>query len=195
MMSTLESILVDGRLGPIALGFAEDSVRDVLGEPDDVSLKSSPKILRYGSLELAFFRGEMENLPALKSIHVYFDRPEPLPAQVMLDGWWPSNETSPAEFRRQLETLGIPLHGSIHGEMDHHLATNTGARITFDGDRLQSIHRSSPRSETRQITVAVPKDEVEIIGQLAKQSNLSVSALCSRWISEQVNAHSKIGTA
>jgi hypothetical protein len=195
MMSTLESILVDGRLGPIALGSAEDSMRDLLGEPDDVSLKSSPKILRYGNLELAFFRGEMENHPALKSIHVYFDRPDPLPAQVTLDGWWPSNATSPAEFRRQLETLGIPLNGSVSGDMNQHLVTNTGARITFDDDRLHSIHRSSPRSETRQITVVVPKDEVEIIGQLARQSNLSVAALCSRWISEQVNAHSKVGTA
>jgi hypothetical protein len=194
-MSTLETLLVHGQLGPIALGLAEDSVRDLLGEPDDVSVKTSPKIVRYGSLELAFFRGEMDRLPTLKSIHVYFDRPDPLPAQVSMDGWWPSNKTSPDEFRRQFATLGIPLHGLVGGSPDEHLATNTGTRITFVDDRLHSIHRSSPRSETRQITVVVLKDEVEIIGQLARQSNLSVAALCSRWISEQVNAHSKIGTA
>ncbi len=55
-MATLKEFFQTGQLGPIGLGLTPFEVQERLGDPDDESKKKNPLILRYGNVELCFWR-------------------------------------------------------------------------------------------------------------------------------------------
>ncbi len=194
-MSTLHEFLETGRLGGIGVDFSQEMVRERWGDPDDVSIQKNPAIWKYGTLQLSFHRGRSESQAGLKSLHLAFDSAENPPGQLAIQGWWPSSETSVEEFRRHLAELGIAVQSRVDSWPSTHLILTSGARVTFVGERLQSLHWTSRKEpQAKQVTVFVPTSELELISKLADESKLTVSALCSKWISEHLSELSKVGS-
>jgi len=194
-MSTILDFLIEGRLADIAGGDSEADVRERLGDPDDIAVQSNPTIWKYGPIQLAFLRGRSDPGSTLKSIYIAFDTGEPLPERVRVEGWWPNSDTTPQAFRAGLEGSPIRVVREIESPPNRYLVLSTGDRATFVGDRLHSLNWSS-RSEApaKQVTVTISSSDLEAIRKIASESKLSLSALCSKWISEHVGELCKAGS-
>ena len=192
-MSTLGEYLEFGRLGAVGGDVSEEMVREHWGEPDDISVQTNPAIWKYGPVQLSFYKGRSDSEPTLKSLQLRFDPNGSLPDRLVIEGWWPSPETSLIEFREQIAREGIDSHSKVDSPPRTHLALASGARATFNDDRLQSIQWTSRREpQAKQVTVFVPTPDLERISKIASDSKLSVSSLCSKWISEHLNELSSL---
>lgn len=72
LMASLDEFLTTGRLGEIAVGASKDFVRQLLGEPEDVSTQRNPELWKYGAIQLGFHKGKGAKLAALHFIGLYF---------------------------------------------------------------------------------------------------------------------------
>jgi hypothetical protein len=73
------------------------------------------------------------------------------------------------------------------------LVLESAVRVTFDEDLLYSIGYSEKReTETRQLTVKVRREDLELIQKWAKGRGVSASDLCSEWIKDQVSNLEKV---
>ena len=105
-MASCVDFLRTGSLGSLSCGMSQDQVRNLLGEPEAVSTQRHPRIWKYGSLELTFYRLPDGPNPFLISISLYFHTPtSKLPDSLQLTGWSPSQETTLAEVREFLDVL------------------------------------------------------------------------------------------
>src|SRR3954451_12989552 len=83
-MATLAQFLKTGSLGPVVLGMDPFEVVEQIGEPDEESRKKNPLILKYGSLQLTFWKNGPKS--QLRDIVLTFlPRFEPPPPSVALD--------------------------------------------------------------------------------------------------------------
>src|SRR5690349_11154714 len=99
-MATLEQFLRTGQLGPLALGMTTADVTAVLGEPQQVSRKSNPLLVKYGGLQLTFSRQRADRVFRMNQLGIYFQpEPEPLPASVRPEDIPPGVAPSEREFR------------------------------------------------------------------------------------------------
>ncbi len=190
-MASLVEFLRSGRFGPLATGMSRNTVRDLLGEPTDHSLRTSPEIGKYGSLQLGFSRRSDGGEPVLASIHLAFQTPDlDLPEALEIDeDWVPSGETSRDECRSHLDSVGIPIIGGVATGPDQHFILKSSVRVTFDRGRLHHISYTARREpDNKQLSVTIPKADLEAIGREARARGVSVSALCSQWIVERVSS-------
>jgi hypothetical protein len=195
-MSTFRDFLSEGRLGEIVGGVSEEFVRERLGEPEDISVQTNPTTWKYGPLQFAFLRGRTDAQPTLKSIHVACDSDEPLPQGVDVQGWWPTSETTPESFRSESEKVGMRVVHDVDSPPNKYLILATGDRITFVDGRLHSLDWTSRKEpQYKQVSLSIPKSELDVISKIASETKVSVSALCSKWISEHVSELCKAGSA
>jgi hypothetical protein len=189
-MSSLIDFLWTGRLGPLAEGQTAQEVRDLLGEPEDVSGRGSPQLWKYGSLQVSFFRTSRDEMPFVVSIALYFrDDEESPPAGLGLTGWYPQVGCTYEEVRDQLEARGIAVGGGVTSGENKHLIVGPGVRITFQDDRLDSVQYHSHREPShKQLSISIPRELLESIRQEARLLGISPSSLCSTWVEERARS-------
>lgn len=139
--TSLKDFLTSGHLGAITLGMTQEEVRDVLGEPEAMSLPDlEPAVIwKYGSLEVTFFPEEGLHLIAFKLNDVLR-----LPRTLTVLGYMPTPRTSLQEFRDYLHTNGIDCHlyPALTFDWQVGLIVGIGATVVFglDPDRIEGIH-------------------------------------------------------
>jgi len=187
-MVSFVDFLRTGHLGSLSCEMSQAQVRDLLGEPDAVSSQKHPRIWKYGSLELSFYQPPDGASPFLVSISLYFHTPGSRPPDsVELIGWSPSHETTFEEFRAFLDRSAIRIDGGVASGPHQHLVLACGVRVTFDEGRLYGVGYTLRREpEMKQVTITIPRADLEAIHHQAASLGTSVSKLCSRWIVESV---------
>ncbi len=151
-MSTFYNFIKKGTLGSITLGVTKSFVQEYLGNPEDVSLSRKPIILKYGSLQMTFYRDKNKNEAVLDSINIYFDEEVRLPEILSHQEWFPKVKMSKDEFFEKLTEIGIKLE-----EDKQH---------TFNG--LQKGYRS----EAGVIVVFSSKEKLETLASVSLISKL-----------------------
>lgn len=106
-MSSFMKFIQTGLLGEISLALKRDTVEGLLGEPQDISVSSSPYILKYGSLQLSFSSNDPH--ATLQSIHLYFDEIVEFPHGLQLEGWLPNKGISAEEFLVHAKHFNVVL--------------------------------------------------------------------------------------
>ncbi len=186
-MPSIDDFLRSGHLGVLSAGMSMDQVRQLVGEPESVSVLKNPMIWKYGSLQLVFSKLPYDSDPALISIVLYFHNPaERPPVALALNGWIPSGETTDLEFRVHLEEVGIRVRGEVTTEPAQHLILESADRVTFDEGRLYSIGYTAKREpKFKQYTINIWSSDLEALRREAAIHGISIAALCSRWIEER----------
>jgi hypothetical protein len=102
-----------------------------------------------------------------------------------------------ADVREFLAQVGFQASAVVEGEDTNYFILPSGARITFDDQKIHSIifTKRTATQPTKQISVSIPKETWKQLKTLARQSNQSVSELCSDWITQRTNGlqHDAIG--
>jgi hypothetical protein len=98
-----------GILGEITLGVSISSVQEYLGSPEDVSISRKPIILKYGSLQMAFYREKGRDEAILDSINICFDEEVRLPKKLAIQERFPKLKMCRGEFLEKLDGIGIKL--------------------------------------------------------------------------------------
>jgi hypothetical protein len=189
-MATLRQLLKNGELGPIHAGMTQPEVIALLGPPMDESVSRHPQGFKYGGLQLTFLSRSRNTDRVLAHIGLYFRPcPEPIPASTQLEDFNATPETTMAEVQQFLKKLGLSEYAVVEGEDANYLIMPSSARITFEGQKLHSIHYAAPRSGSarKQISVSVSTDTWDQLKALARQSNRKVAELCAEWIAERAN--------
>jgi hypothetical protein len=186
-VATLDEFLTTGRLGPLAEGQSAQEVRDLLGEPEDVSGRGSPELWKYGALQVGFFRTSRDEMPFVASLALYFRlADEALPEQLGLTGWYPQIGCTYEQVRDHLRAVGIGSGGGVASGPDKSLLVGPGVRITFRKDIIDSIQFYSYREPShKQLTISIPRAVLERIRLEARASGVSASSLCSKWVEER----------
>jgi hypothetical protein len=196
-MPTLADFLMTGKLGRIAAGLSKDEVRQILGDPADVSVQKNPEIWKYGALQLGFL-SERDATPAsLSYIGLYFRRAEEaIPEALAMTGWMPTQKTTLQEMRHYLTASNGVTGESVVRESDGDLVIeNSGVRLCFDEGKLHSINFAAPgKTQRRQISILIPENILEVIRQEAAERKVSVSALCAQWIKDHAMNLCRTGT-
>jgi hypothetical protein len=197
MMAAIDEFLKTARLGEIATGISKEDVRGLLGDPEDVSVQKNPEIWKYGALQLTFYKDSQESEPHLAAINLYFNNPkDPIPAALSLTGWLPTGETSVQDFRDHLTDADLQVDFRAPSASHDHVVLPSGVRVTFDEGRLHSVHYSAKHErEVKQLTVSIPRKDLEILRKEAASRRISMSALCSEWIKEHISNLQKIGSS
>ncbi len=186
-MSTLKQFLLTGRLDDLVCGDDEATLLERLGEADRKSVSSNPIILVYGDLELAFFKPKSEANARLKMIEIHVDRGDGLPRQLTIEGWWPTGEETVDEFRDWLTVNEIPIHRTVQSPPQIYLVLTSGARVTFHDNQLVGFSWTARgKTQSKQLAISVSRDEYSYLQRIAKDSHISVPAMCSRWIAQQL---------
>jgi hypothetical protein len=189
-MATLRQFLQNGELGAIRPGMTRAEVIAVLRQPQDESVTRHPQILKYGSLQLTFVRQPGHEELVLVQIGLYFHPcSEAIPAPVQLTDFHPTGETTLAEVREVLTSLGLEEASAVEGEDTSYLIMPSGARITFDGQKMHSISFAAPRPvrARKQVSLSVSTNTWSQLTALARQANRSVGDLCSEWITQRAD--------
>jgi hypothetical protein len=187
-MATLADFLLTGKLGRIATGVSKEFVREILGDPEDVSVQKNPEVWKYGALQLGFFRGQDDDQTYLAFIGLYYHgADDPVPEALGLTGWMPSRETTPQVIRDYLATFNGVTGAIAFRESDGDLVMeNSGVVIVFDEGKLDKIVFTAPaKMPHRQVSVSIPEDTLQIIRCEAARRKVSVSSLCAQWIKER----------
>jgi hypothetical protein len=192
-MSTLREFLQTGSLGAIRLGASPEFVRNVLGNPAQVSVARNPEVWEYGALSLSFLKPQKDAEPKLVFILLGFhDVTKSLPQGLAWSGPLPPAELPFLEFLKLVEGVGLLQGRDFEVRMSGHhqsLQATSGVQVTFADDRLLSMqYAGHSRRQVRQVSMELPNDIYESIRQRAIEEKTSVSALCSRWVSEHVGS-------
>jgi hypothetical protein len=188
-MASLDEFLKTGRLGPLDLGTTKETVRRILGEPDDISVKKNPEIWKYGALQLVFYQSPHADEPGLSAINLYFHDPaSSIPDRLGLTGWQPTSEAGIEAFRDYITGYDPEVYNQAPSLQDIIVSLDSRLRVTFNEGRLYGIHSPSKKEpEGKQFTIFVPKDVLEVMRQEASEHGISMSALCTRWIREKAS--------
>jgi hypothetical protein len=188
-MASVDEFLKTGRLGPLDVGITKEAVRGILGEPEDVSVKKNPEIWKYGALQLVFYRGSHSDDPVLSTINLFFHDPaSSIPDRLGLTGWQPTSETGIEAFREYITAYDPQVYEQAPPSQDIIVSLDSGVQVTFHEGRLYGIHsRPKNEPEVKQLTIFVPKDDLDALRKEASEHRISVSALCTQWIQERAS--------
>ena len=98
-------------------------------------------------------------------------------------------ETTLAQVREFLNRVGLKEVMAVEEDESNYLLLPSGARITFDGQKLWSINIATPApAPTRkQIAVSLSAATWNKLRIRAQQSHQSVAELCAEWITQRAN--------
>jgi hypothetical protein len=143
-MATLEHFLKTGQLDPIRLGMTPFEVASLLGDPQEESRKKNPLLLKYGGLQLTFWKKAGQSPSRLAEIAIYYQPSfEPLP--LMLMDWNPTEPPTEAQFLSYLDSICCLPVQKIVGGSDGHLTMPSGVRATFSDAKLHSLQLAQRR--------------------------------------------------
>ena len=138
-MATLEEFLRTGHLGPLILGTSPQNVIDALGDPDDISRKSNPLLLRYGNVHLVFWKPKNAK-QELREISVDFEiNADPLPPSLAFADWDASMPPTEHRFRDFIRTVdNLPIQ-SVERAMSREMVFPSGITARFQDEMLVSL--------------------------------------------------------
>lgn len=147
-MTSIIEFVKTGKLGSISLDVTKNNVEKFLGKPDDVSISRKPTILKYGALQLAFYKESILKDEILNSIHLYFDDDKiTFPDALKLEGWIPSQKTDQMEFLELLRSNNVEAIEDIqHTFKNLQVGYKSVANVVIvfnveaNQDKLVSIH-------------------------------------------------------
>ena len=161
-MTTLKAFLDTGHLGPLILGLAPNDVIAELGDPDDTSKKANPLQLKYGALQLVFWRSQREasSPHQLREIVLSFlPRVEPLPEVVAFSDFNCEKTPTERDFRAYMhDAHSLPVH-LVDGESGRQYVYLSGVTVLFTDSLLHSIRLT--QRETKESSPTPLSDERE----------------------------------
>lgn len=141
-MATLAQFLKTGSLGPVVLGMNPFEVVEQIGDPDEESQKKNPLTLKYGSLQLVFWRHGSSKSQLRDIILNFLPKFERLPPPVALKDFRPGRpDDKPTEsyFRKFIRQSGnFPVHLTEH-ESGRQMVFLSGVVVDFMDGFLNSI--------------------------------------------------------
>lgn len=161
MMVDLTELLVDHRIGSVGLGDSTEDVVRAIGRPQDRIAQRVPEILKFGPVELGFYRSRGESESRLVVISVYFGRGDTAPDWLQVDRWPVGAHTTVDEFRSYLSSIGESVYGSVAGEANSHLVTDRGVRVSFVDGRLKLI-QIAEKQQPKGAAVAATAETVNV---------------------------------
>lgn len=150
-MATLEDFLRTGHLGPVILGITPNDVMTALGEPTHTSMKSNPLQLKYGSVQLSFWKTSNRRKHELREIAIiYQPQFESLPHTLEFTDWNPAEPPTQMDFSFFLHTINyLPVH-QVQGPHDLKMSFLSGVTALFTDAILHSIrlHQRNTKEAT-----------------------------------------------
>lgn len=125
MTVSLPEIIRTGAFGRVRPGLSSQSVREILGPPEDTSADRNLLIWKYGSPQL-FFHDDRLGMIVL---YLHATRTLRLPACVRWEGWAPRRETTIEEFRRRLDELGADYRTDSTTTLDDQIGLAIGPDV------------------------------------------------------------------
>lgn len=189
-MATMQEFLTSGRLGDIMLGIATNRAQQILGPPEDRSVRRTPvEILRYGALELTFRREPTAADSNLVAMALYFwDAGRSLPAPVLPTDWIPQHNTLEQELVNFLAEIESTPQSVVTRDNDRYFALPSGVKVVFGDGELHSFHFSRAVAEKRkQISVALPLETVKVLRQRARQQKISVQEVIEMLVVDKIS--------
>ena len=139
-MTTLEQFLKTGQLGPLVLGMPPFEVASILGEPQEQSRKNNPLLLKYGCLQLTFWKQADQRRSQLREVAIYCQpNNRPLPDPVQMTDWDPCGALTEASFWSFLNNIRYLPAETIDGESGKELILPSGVRVSFSGGTLRRL--------------------------------------------------------
>ncbi len=137
-MGKLAEFLKTGSIGPVVLGMNPFEVAEHLGEPEQESQKKNPLTLKYGSLQLVFWKHSGQPKSQLRDIVLSFTPEfEPLPDPVALDDFQgPVTEMAFRNFMHRYRCM--PVH-MVEGGSGRQLIFLSGVVALFSSGMLDTI--------------------------------------------------------
>jgi hypothetical protein len=128
------------------------------GDPDDVSRKSNPLLMRYGRIQLTFIRNKSEDAPGLQDILVStksHDEYSNLPESLQLEDFSLLSPPTKSAFLQFVAGIDCPPLFKEKGQL--HFAS--GVVAAFEEDLLTSLRLS--KKEVTERPPSLPLDERE----------------------------------
>lgn len=148
-MATLEEFIRTGHLGPVLLGMSSNDVMTALGYPDDISRKTNPLILKYGSVQLSFWKTPSKKAPQLREIAIAFQPEfEPLPKSLAVTDWNPAETPTESEFRTFIDRIKYPPVHVVEGPTDKALTFLSGVAALVSDGKLHSLRLNLKETKT-----------------------------------------------
>ncbi len=149
-----------GHLGPVVLGMPSNDAMTALGDPDDISRKSNPLILKYGPVQLSFWKTPGRRAPQLREIAIAFQPEfERLPESLAFMDWNPVEPPTEAEFRSFIKRIDYPPVHLVEGPNDKALTFLSGVAALVSDGKLHSLRLQ--QRETKAPTPAPVIDDRE----------------------------------
>lgn len=147
-MATLEDFLKTGHLGPVVLGMSPVDAMTALGDPDDTSRKSNPLLIRYGCVQLSFWRAPQQKVHQLREIAVTFQPNfEMFPESLDFTDWNPTEAPTEEEFRSFIEQIDYPPSHVIEGASEKAFSFLSGVSALVAEGRLHSLRLQQKESK------------------------------------------------
>ncbi len=103
-MATLAQFLKTGSIGPVVLGMDPIDVVEQVGDPEQELRKKNPLTLKYGSLQLVFWKHGPKS--QLRDIALNFlPEFERLPPPVALQDFHPQGQPTERDFRNFMQEI------------------------------------------------------------------------------------------
>lgn len=149
-----------GHLGPVILGMSPVDAMRVLGDPDDTSRKTNPLLMRYGCVQLSFWKAPKQPTHQLREIVIAF-QPEftYLPGELEFTDWNPAEPPTEQEFRSFIERIEYPPSHVVEGVKEKAFFFLSGVSALVSDGKLHSIRLQ--QKETRATPQAPVADERE----------------------------------
>jgi hypothetical protein len=189
-MATLEDFMRTGHLGPVILGMSPNDVMIALGDPQDTSRKSNPLQLKYGCVQLSFWKAPNQRTHELREIVItYQPEFEPLPESLAFTDWTLAEPPTERQFRAFMHEIGyLPVH-LVEGSSGKQLVFLSGVTALFTDEMLHSIRllqrenrapTPTPLSDEREPT---PEQILDMLNEAdrASQTGAYRAALLIAW--------------
>jgi hypothetical protein len=177
-MTTLESFIRTGALGPLAIGKALSDLIHVLGEPEGSSKRSNPLLVKYGAAELLLLKSPQTQLYTLRDIAVKF---QPvfagLPEPIAFSDWNFNQEPSEKSFAGFLERITYSPIVSVEGVAGRQMIFASGVTVLISSGMLNSIRyfereakksKGVPFSDSREPDIEQIREMLDEAEQVSK---------------------------
>ena len=139
-MTTLESFLKTGALGPLAIGMPLSDLMVALGEPQATSKRSNPLLLKYGAAELSLLKAAKTPIYTLREITLKFQPVfEKLPDPILLSDWNCDSLPTGIWFNKFISQISYKPIMSVEGVIGHQMIFASGVVVLISGGMLNSI--------------------------------------------------------
>ncbi|HMO85611.1 MAG TPA: hypothetical protein PKC18_11905 [Lacipirellulaceae bacterium] len=176
-MGRLAEFLRTGSLGPVTLGMSPFDVTEQIGEPDQESQKKNPLTLKFGSLQLVFWKHSKQGNSELRDISIsFFPNFVSLPQSVALDDF--PGSMSEADFDVFITNRQLPAAHLIGDEGNRQYTFLSGVLAIFSGGQLDTVRIA--QKEKREIGDSTLSDVREPtrdqILEMVREADLAAAA-------------------